>query len=55
MNGIEILLSAICINFTCENTVPIAVNFTNLESANASDLNLESERLKGCFLKKKKK
>lgn len=49
MNGIEILLSAICINFTCENTVPIPLNFADFKSSNALDLNLQSERLKGCF------
>lgn len=49
MNGIEILLTAICINSTCENTAPRPVDFTDFKGSSALDLNLESTRLKGGF------
>lgn len=49
MNGIEILLTAICINSTCDNAVPIQGNFMNITTLNTLELNLKEERFKGVF------
>lgn len=51
MNGIEILLTAICINSTCENSVPISQYFADVTSQNTVDANLKSERFKGLKMK----